>query len=139
ADLELGGRHDRDALEIAERPGGRELVVVQDDHDRSGQTRGLEEASGGLRRRLLEHGRVDERQAPGLRVTGQSRPEGGLRGLAVDLLAERARDLGEGVAAALELRRADRALARAAGALLTPRLDAAAGDEPAALRGGRPG
>src|SRR5207245_2836698 len=55
------------------------------------------------------------------------------------LLDERARRLRERVAAALELRGADRALARAAGALLAPWLRATAGHEPAALRRGCPG
>src|SRR4029079_2533996 len=50
------------------------------------------------------------------------------------LLDERTRHLRKGVAAALELRRADRALACAAGALLAPRLRPTPGDEPAALR-----
>ena len=45
----------------------------------------------------------------------------------------------EGDAAAGELRRADRAGARAAGALLAPRLRAAARDEPARLRAARSG
>src|SRR5215218_4331532 len=67
-------------------------------------------------------------------MTSQSRPEGGLGRLAVHLLDEAARRLRERVAAALELRGADGAGAGAAGALLAPRLRAAAGDEPAALR-----
>src|SRR6476659_4698265 len=69
-------------------------------------------------------------------MTCQSRPQGGFGSLAVHLLDERARHLGEGVTAALELRCADRSLARPAGALLAPRLRAAAGDEPTALRRG---
>ena len=44
AHLELGRRDDRDALEVAERLGGVRLVVVQDEHDRRGEARGLEEA-----------------------------------------------------------------------------------------------
>src|SRR5205814_3469941 len=67
-------------------------------------------------------------------VTSQSGPKGCFGNLAIDLLLEAAGHLGEGVAAALELRRADRAGACAAGALLAPRLRAAAGDHPAALR-----
>ena len=61
-----------------------------------------------------------------------------LRGLLVHLdRRSRAARGREGDAAARELRRADRALAGAAGALLAPRLRAAARDEPAALRGPR--
>src|SRR5438477_12866745 len=67
-------------------------------------------------------------------MTSQSRPQGCFGDFLVDLLLEAAGHLREGVAAALELRRADRAGACAAGALLAPRLRAAAGDHPAALR-----
>src|SRR5438093_1283797 len=67
-------------------------------------------------------------------MTSQSRPKGCFGGFLVHFESKATRHLGEGVAAALELRRADRAGARAAGALLAPRLRAAAGDHPAALR-----
>src|SRR5438874_4386148 len=67
-------------------------------------------------------------------MTSQSRPQSGFGDFLVDLLLEAAGHLREGVAAALELRRANRAGACAAGALLAPRLRAAAGDHPAALR-----
>ena len=56
------------------------------------------------------------------------------RRLAVDLDLEGAHRRREGDAAARPVRRAGRAGAGAAGALLAPRLRAAAGDEPAALR-----
>src|SRR5215218_342091 len=72
-------------------------------------------------------------------MTSQSRPEGGLGRLAVHLLDEAARRLRERVAAALELRGADGAGTGAAGALLAPRLRAAPGDQPAALRRERAG
>jgi hypothetical protein len=67
-------------------------------------------------------------------VIGERRPQRGAPRLAVDLDVEAARAGWEGDAAARELRRADRALAGAAGALLAPRLRAAAGHESAALR-----
>src|SRR5262249_37649955 len=67
-------------------------------------------------------------------VARERRLERRLDDLAVDLLLERARHLREGVPATLELRRADRALAGAARALLAPRLRAAARDHAAALR-----
>src|SRR5581483_6226990 len=71
------------------------------------------------------------------RVVAERRPQRGAERLAVDLDGEVARAGREDHAAAGELRRADRALARAAGALLAPRLRAAARDEPAALRAAR--
>ena len=134
ADLELGRRDDRDALEVAEalaRPSRRRCATRT-----SGVARPELSTSPlrRLRRRLVELDGVDDRERPGLGVARERRAQRGLRSLAVDLLDERARHLREGVAAARELRRADRALARAAGALLAPRLRAAAGDEPAALR-----
>src|SRR5262249_26793539 len=67
-------------------------------------------------------------------MAGERRAERGLDDLAVHLLLERARNLGERVAAALELRGTDGAGARTAGPLLAPRLRAAAGDHAAALR-----
>src|SRR2546430_15304269 len=65
--------------------------------------------------------------------------ERGAASLAVDLDLEAPRARWEGEAAARELRRADRARAGAAGALLAPRLGAAAGDEAATLRAARAG
>src|SRR6185503_19416076 len=64
--------------------------------------------------------------------------ERGPASLAVDLDLEAAHPGRERDAAARELRRADRALAGAARALLAPRLRAAARDEPAALRAAGP-
>src|SRR5438105_8971563 len=71
-------------------------------------------------------------------MVAQGRPKGGLHGFAIHLDTEVARRRGERDAAALELRGADRALTRTAGALLAPRLAAAARDEAAALRRARP-
>src|SRR5204862_4843572 len=92
-----------------------------------------------FRRRLCELSSRHDGKRLGVDVTSQGRPKGGLGHLAVHLLHVGTGLLGERMAAALELRGADRALARAAGALLAPRLRAAAGDEAAALRRGGAG
>ena len=63
----------------------------------------------------------------------------GALGLAIHLHLERAHPRREDDAAAFPLRRAGRALARAAGALLPPRLRAAAGNHATALRAARAG
>src|SRR3954453_1629304 len=135
-DVELGRRDDRDLLQVAEALDETELVLGRDEHDRSLEAGALEERARRLRRRLVEGVRGENGQRPIAGVAPEGRTQNGFRGLAVDLLDERARHLREGVTAALELRRADRTLACAAGALLAPRLRAAAGDEATALRRG---
>src|SRR5581483_4241296 len=87
--------------------------------------------------RRVECRRAEEREGPCLHVVAQRCAQSGTRGLLVHLDREVARARREHDAAARELRGADRARAGAARALLTPRLRAAAGDEPAALRRAR--
>src|SRR5207253_1490076 len=84
--------------------------------------------------RGCELGGVDDAEGPAARMAREGGAECRLLRLAVHLLDERPRHLREGVTARSELRRADRALAGAAGALLAPRLRAAARDHAAALR-----
>src|SRR5581483_11780729 len=132
AHLELGRRDDRNPLQVPERLREHGLLLGADEHDRARQL--VHERGRPTRRRRLERRRVDERERPRLDVAAQGRPERRPGGLPVHLLLEGARRLRERVAAALELRRADRALAGASGALLAPRLRAAAGDGAAVLR-----
>ena len=76
---------------------------------------------------------VDERERLVADVVRERAGERGAADLAVHLDVEAAHARRERDAAAREVRGADRALAGAAGALLAPRLGAAAGDEPAGL------
>ena len=85
-----------------------------------------------LGRRRLEDGAVDERERPVADMVRQRARECGAADLSVHLHLEIAHPGCEDDTATRELGRADRALARTAGALLAPRLGAAAGDEPAA-------
>ena len=84
-------------------------------------------------------GAVDQSEGPCLRVSSERAAKRGAAGLAVDLDLEAAHRRREGDAAARPVRGARRAGAGAAGALLAPRLRAAAGDEPAALGAARAG
>src|SRR5438067_8784153 len=134
ADLDLARADHGYALEVAEALAQVLFLLQRDEDERDTLAPLLDERLRRLGRGLGEVVRRDDRNRPLGRMTRERRPKGGLGRLPVHLLDELARDLGEGVAAARELRRADRALAGAARALLAPRLRAAAGDEPAALR-----
>jgi hypothetical protein len=93
-----------------------------------------EQRNRGLRRRLAERVLADDRHRAVRSVVGERRAQCRVARLLVHLHVERAHRRRERDAAARELRRADRPGARAAGALLAPRLGAAARDEPARLR-----
>src|SRR5207248_2020902 len=103
---------------------GRAFIALLGDDRREQDLRGVH----------LLRPRFDERGRACVHMTGQGGPKGCLGDLAVHLLLEAARHLRERVTAAFELRGADRALAGTAGALLAPRLRAAAGDHAPALR-----
>src|SRR5262249_16828840 len=133
ADLELRGSDDGNAREVPERLRGVDLVVGEYDDHGSLELRRLQEGPRGLRRGRVERRRVHESEGPGARVARESRAKRGLCGLLVDLEVEAARNLGEDMTAAGELRGARGAGAGAARSLLAPRLRTAARDEPAAL------
>ncbi len=96
-----------------------------------------EQARRRARRGLVEARGVEDRERVALGVHGEHAAQRGAALLAVDLEGVVARRGAEDDAAAGEVRRADRALAGAAGALLAPRLRAAATDVAARLRRGR--
>src|SRR5581483_12102646 len=123
-DLELGRNGDEHLLEVAERLDERLLVLCHDEERRRGLAPLLEELDGLLRRRRLERVARDETERARLRVVAQGGAQRGAQRLLVHLDREVARGRREGHAAAGELRRTDRPLTRAAGALLAPRLRA---------------
>src|SRR5215218_8132017 len=86
-----------------------------------------------LGRGRVEGAAVDERERLVADVIREGAPQSRAAHLAVDLEVEAAHAGRERDAAAREVRGADRALARTAGALLAPRLGAAARDEPTSL------
>src|SRR5262249_53459231 len=135
--LELRRNGDEHALEVAERLDQRLLVLVRDDDERRLLAPAVDELPGLPRGRRLERRAVDEREGLVADVIRERARERGAPNLAVDLELEAAPDGRERDAAAGVVRRADRALARAARALLAPRLGAAARDEPTALRAAR--
>src|SRR5262249_34467007 len=137
--LDLARADHGDALQIAEALREVRLLGERDEHRRRLGAPRLDEDARLLGGRRIELRSVDDGERPLLRMRSERGAQRGLLRLPVHLLHERARGLRERVTAAGELRRADRALAGAAGALLAPRLRAAAGDEPAALRRGRSG
>src|SRR3954463_5292994 len=130
------GQH-RHARQIAERQRDPRLLLGQHDEHRAPAGPVAEQLRGGARRRLAEGRRVEDRERLALGVHGEHAAQRGAALLAVDLERVVARRGAEDDAAAGEVRRADRALAGAAGALLAPRLRAAAPDVAARLRRGR--
>src|SRR5438552_5223296 len=119
-------RQDRDALEVAERQGDARLLLGQDDEERAPVRPVADELRGLLRGGLLEARRVENRDRAALGMHGERAAQRGAALLAVDLEGVAARLGTEGGAAAGPDGRARRAGARAAGALLAPRLRAAA-------------
>src|SRR5919201_4160459 len=126
---------DRDAREVAERQRNADLLLGQDDEDRAPAEPVGQELRGLLGRRRVEAGRVQDRDRPALGVDRERAAQRGAALLAVDLERVLARLGAEDDAAAGPDRRARRAGAGAPGALLTPRLRAAAGDQAAGLGG----
>src|SRR5215471_16661194 len=135
--LELGGHGDEYARQVAERLDQRLLVLARDDDRRRVLPPALEQLDSLLGRRLVEGVAGDQAERAGGGVIAERGTQRGARSLLVDLDREVARRRRERDATARELRRADRALAGTPGSLLAPRLRAAAGDEPAALRRAR--
>src|SRR5262249_43478256 len=127
------------AVEIPERLDERNVVVGRHEEHWELLAPGLDERGRLLRRRLVERGLVHDGQRPLRGVRAERSAERRAIRLAVHLHGVAARLWREGDAAPGPLRRAGRARTRAAGALLAPRLPAAAGDEPAALGRLRPG
>ena len=121
------------AREVAEGLGRGQLVVGQRDQHRTAAV-GVQQL-GGLRRarRVAEAGGVDDVDRPALGVHRQRGAQRGATSLAVDLEDVVTRARAEDRAAARPDRRAAGAGACAAGALLAPRLRAAAGDHAAGL------
>src|SRR4051812_2523223 len=131
--VDLGGLDDERALEVAERLDHGLLVGHGDDDDGALLAPLLEQAEGHAGRRLVEGGRVDDGKRPLLHVRGQRAAQRGAVGLLVDLHVEAARRGRKHDATARELGGADGARAGTAGALLAPRLAAAARHHAAAL------
>src|SRR5439155_18459743 len=127
--------------EVAERPDQGLVLRLSDDEERELLRPLADELGRGLRRGLLEPSGIDDADAARLRVRGERAAHGGASDLAVDLRDEVPTAGRKRQAAAGPVRRADRAGASTAGALLAPRLRASARDEPSALAatGGRAG
>src|SRR6266487_4364858 len=106
---------------------------LRNDQDRQLLRPAAEELGCGLGRGLFQRARVDDAERAGLRVRGERAAQRGLAALAVHLRREVAVVRRERHAAARPVRSAGRAGAGAAGALLAPRLRAAARDQAAAL------
>src|SRR5437763_6083075 len=132
--LELGRHRHEHLRQVPERLDERLLVLARDDNGRRRLAPALQELDGLLRGRLRKGVAGDEAKRPGRRVIAQRRAQRSASGFLVHLQREVARHRREGDASAGELRRADRALAGATGALLAPRLRASAGDEATAFR-----
>src|SRR5262245_47765432 len=120
---------DDDAIEVPERLDERHVLVGGDEEHRQLLAPGFDERGRLLRRRLVEGGLVHDGQRPLGGMRAERSAERRTVGLAVHLDGVAARLWRERDAAAGPLRRAGRARTRAAGALLAPRLPAAAGDE----------
>src|SRR3954454_23070657 len=131
---DAGRRQHRHARQVAERQRDGRLLLGE--HDQDGAVAGPvgEQPGGLLRRGLGEARRVEDRQRVALGVYGQRAAQRGAALLAADLERVVARGLAEEEAATGGARPAERPLARAAGALLPPRLPAAAADVAARLR-----
>ena len=125
-------RQHRHARDVAKRLRARDLVVAQQHEHRRGPSRASSALAAVLRRRLVVGRGVDHRDAAAPRVHAERRAQRAPARLAVDLHRVVARSRAERDAAAGPVRRADRAGARAAGALLAPGLRAAAADLAAA-------
>src|SRR6185436_6514720 len=119
-----------------ERQRDARLLLGEDHEHRAAAGPVAEQLGGGAGGGLVEVRRVEDRQRRALGVDRQDGAQRGAALLAVDLDRVVARRGPEHDAAAREVRCADRALAGAAGALLTPRLRAAAADLAAGLRRG---
>src|SRR4051794_12677687 len=127
------GQHG-DARQVAEGQGDPRLLLREHDEHRAAAAPVAEQLRGLARRGLVEARRVEDRQRVALGVHREHAAQRGAALLAVDLDRVVARGRAEDDAAAREVRRTDRALARAAGALLAPRLRATTAHVAARLR-----
>src|SRR4051794_11576986 len=122
----------RDAAQVAEGERDLLLAVGEDDEHRAAEEV-AEQLGGLLRGRRVEAGRVQDGDRAALGVDRERAAQRGAALLAVDLEGVVARRRAEDGAAAGPDRVARRAGAGTAGALLAPRLGAAAADEAAGL------
>ena len=132
-DAAVARRQHRDAAQVAERQRHVGLVLGEDDQHRAAAGPLGDELVGLLGRGRVEGRRVEDRDRAAVGVRAQRAAQRGAALLAVDLEGVVARVGAEDDAAAGPDRRARRAGAGAAGALLAPRLGAAAADVAARL------
>ena len=119
---------DLDLLEVAERQVGVHVAAVDNQHGAAFEAPCLHHGLGLLGGRLLELEVLDHGELAVGQLGGKRAAHGQLDDLAVHLLGVGTRMRSEDHAAARPMRCADGALTRTAGALLAPRLLAAATD-----------